>query len=107
MESENKSNALTRGRLSEIIQQRYGNVLDLPKYRYMNVVDGLFDEICTTLIRGESVKILSFGSFFVNHKKERLGRNPKTGETEKIDERRVITFSPSHHLKSRTYSKKG
>lgn len=105
--SEKKLNALTRARLSESIQQRYGNVLGLSKQRYTEVVDGFFDEICNTLARGQSVKISSFGSFLVNQKNSRVGRNPKTGKEAKITARKVVTFRPSHHLKSRINLRKG
>ena len=104
---EDKLNVLTKARLYEAIQKRYGSVLGLSRQRYIDVVDGFFDEICTTLARGESIKIFSFGSFIVNHKTSRIGRNPKTGEEAEIIERKVITFKPSHHLKSRIHSKKG
>ena len=105
--NENKSNVLTKARLSEAIQKRYGNVLSLSRQKSIDIVDGFFDEICKTLAQGESVKIVSFGSFLIKHKRERIGRNPKTGENAKISARKVITFSPSGHLKSRTCSKKG
>ena len=104
--TEKKSNALTRARLSETIQQRYGSSLNLSRQRYMDIVDSFFDEICLTLGRGESVKISSFGSFLVKHKSPRVGRNPKTGKEAKIVERKVITFRPSQHLKDRINSKK-
>ena len=103
----NESTALTRARLSQAIQEHYGSALDVPKQRYLEVVDGFFDEICTTLVQGENLKITSFGSFIIKQKTERLGRNPKTGEDAKITQRKVITFKPSHHLKSRIHSKKG
>ena len=56
------------------------------------------------LIRGESVKISSFGSFTIRNKSERIGRNPKTGEEVPITSRRVIIFKPSHVLKNRINS---
>jgi len=45
------------------------------------------------------VKISSFGSFVVRDKKQRIGRNPKTGEEVPIAPRRVLTFRASHVLK--------
>jgi integration host factor subunit alpha len=58
-------------------------------------------EIGDALSRGESVKISSFGSFFVRQKGERVGRNPKTGEEVPIKPRRVLVFRASHVLKHR------
>ena len=51
------------------------------------------------LVRGEVVKLSSFGSFSVCGKGQRMGRNPKTGEEVPILPRRVLVFRPSHVLK--------
>jgi integration host factor subunit alpha len=46
------------------------------------------------------VKITGFGSFVVNKKKSRRGRNPLTGESITITARKVLTFKPSTVLKA-------
>ena len=61
----------------------------------------MLKEIEESLIRGETVKISSFGSFYVREKGRRIGRNPKTGEEVPILPRRVLVFRPSHVLKDR------
>ncbi len=48
---------------------------------------------------GEAVRMSSFGAFEVREKKERVGRNPKTGEEVPIEQRSVVTFRPSDVLK--------
>ena len=53
------------------------------------------------LVKGEQVKISSFGTFSVRDKAARVGRNPKTGEEVPISPRRVLTFRPSHLMKDR------
>lgn len=53
------------------------------------------------LIKGETVKVSSFGSFSVREKGQRIGRNPKTGEEVPILPRKVLVFRPSQVLKSR------
>ncbi len=53
------------------------------------------------LVRGEMVKLSSFGSFSVRQKGQRMGRNPKSGEEVPIPPRRVLVFRPSHVLKDR------
>ncbi|MBB6309685.1 integration host factor subunit alpha [Xanthobacter tagetidis] len=58
-------------------------------------------EIADCLVRGETVKLSSFGSFVVRDKGERIGRNPKTGEEVPIEPRRVMVFKPSSILKHR------
>ena len=65
----------------------------------------MFDEILKSLITGKDVKISSFGTFVVRQKKERIGRNPKTGEEVPITARSVVTFRASNVLKSKVNSK--
>ena len=52
-------------------------------------------------VKGENVKLSSFGTFSVRSKKERIGRNPKTGIEARISPRRVISFHPSISLRKR------
>ena len=63
-----------------------------------------YPKIILDLIDGNSVKLTSFGTFSVKHKKERIGRNPKTKEEAIIDARRVISFRASKELKRRVNS---
>ena len=58
-----------------------------------------------SLINGDDVKISSFGTFIVREKKERIGRNPKTGEEVPITARSVVTFRASNVLKSKVNTK--
>ena len=53
------------------------------------------EEISDALVRGEAVKLRSFGLFSVRAKRERIGRNPRTGIEVPIKPRRVLTFKPS------------
>jgi len=52
-----------------------------------------------SLRAGEAVRIASFGNFVVRSKKERKGRNPKTGQKMGITPRKVVSFQPSHEFK--------
>ena len=65
------------------------------------LVQSVLDELADALIGGKSVKLSSFGRFFVRSKSERIGRNPKTGIEVPITERRVMVFKPSNVLKAR------
>ncbi len=65
------------------------------------LVESVLNEISDALVRGEMVKLSSFGSFSVRQKGERIGRNPKTGEEVPILPRRVLVFRASHVLKNR------
>lgn len=43
------------------------------------IVESVLKEITATMVRGETVKLSSFGLFIVRKKNQRMGRNPKTG----------------------------
>ena len=64
------------------------------------IIEDIFEFILNELEKGEDVKISSFGTFSVRHKKSRIGRNPKTGVEVPITERNVVSFSSSNVLKS-------
>ena len=59
------------------------------------VFEMALEEVCETLKSGESVKLRSFGHFNVREKRERIGRNPRTGVEVPIKPRRVLTFKAS------------
>ena len=87
----------TRSTLSEAVFKNVG----LSRNESSALVDSVFNEILKSLIEGDDVKISSFGTFIVRNKKERIGRNPKTGEEVPITARSVVTFRASNVLKSR------
>ena len=91
----------TRSTLSEAVFKNVG----LSRNESANLVDSVFSEILVSLIKGDDVKISSFGTFIVRSKKERVGRNPKTGEEVPISARHVVTFRASNVLKSKVDSK--
>ena len=91
------TNTLTRADLVELIYSEVG----ISKTEASEIVDQFFEEIITDLVDGNSVKLTSFGTFSVRHKKERIGRNPKTKEEAIIDARRVISFRASKELKKK------
>ena len=64
------------------------------------IIEEIFEFILNELEKGQDVKISSFGTFSVRHKKSRIGRNPKTGIEVPITERNVVSFSSSNVLKS-------
>jgi integration host factor subunit alpha len=91
---------VTRAHLSEAVYQEVG----LSRNESTELVESILKEISDTLVRGEQVKISSFGSFSVRQKGERRGRNPKTGEEVPIKPRRVLVFKASNVLKERINS---
>ena len=85
---------LTRMDLSEAVFREVG----LSRSESAELVESVLEHISASLVRGEQVKISSFGTFSVRDKNARVGRNPKTGETIRIKPRTVLTFKPSKQL---------
>lgn len=83
--------------LAEAVYRRLG----LSRKESALLVQAVLDELADALVAGESVKLSSFGRFFVRSKSERIGRNPKTGVEVPISQRRVMIFKPSHVLRAK------
>ncbi len=88
---------ITRADLSGAVYQEVG----LSRNESADLVESVLNEISDALVRGEMVKLSSFGSFSVRQKGERIGRNPMNGEEVPILPRRVLVFRASHVLKDR------
>lgn len=88
---------ITRADLGEAVYQEVG----LSRNESAELVEMVLNEVSDALVRGEMVKISSFGTFSARQKGERIGRNPKTGEEVPILPRRVLVFRASHVLKNR------
>lgn len=88
---------LTRMDLAEAVHEQVG----LSRNDSAQLVESVLSHVSDALVRGEQVKISSFGTFSTRDKNARIGRNPKTGEEVPITPRRVLTFRPSHLMKDR------
>jgi|TARA_B000000441_G_C21689538_1_gene318687 integration host factor subunit alpha len=89
--------ALTKADLAEQLFDQLG----LNKREAKEVVELFFEEISRSLEENVQVKLSGFGNFELKEKKERPGRNPKTGEDVPISARRVVTFHAGQKLKAR------
>jgi integration host factor subunit alpha len=83
------------------IANRLFDEVGLNKREAKEFVDAYFETIKAALEDGENVKLSGFGNFQLRDKKERPGRNPKTGEEIPISARRVVTFRPGQKLRAR------
>ncbi|MFN3827658.1 MAG: integration host factor subunit alpha [Micavibrio sp.] len=92
---------ITRADLAEAVYAQVG----LSRNESASLVEVVLDEVADTLVKGDNVKISSFGSFSIRQKGERIGRNPKTGVEVPILPRRVLVFRASHVLKDRINGK--
>ena len=72
---------------------------DLSKARAKAILDGVRDHIVETLLSGNRVNLFGLGTFEVRATKEKMGRNPKTGESIKIPAGRKVTFKVAKGLK--------
>lgn len=89
--------ALTKADMAERLFEELG----LNKREAKELVEMFFEEIRGALENGKQVKLSGFGNFDLRDKKQRPGRNPKTGEEIPITARRVVTFRPGQKLKAR------
>ena len=65
------------------------------------MVELFFDDISQALLSGDQVNLSGFGNFELRDKRERPGRNPKTGEEIPISARRVVTFRAGQKFRQR------
>ena len=65
------------------------------------VVQKYLDYVIDSLAKGETVELRNFGVFKVKTRKGRMGRNPRTGESVPIPEKKVVTFKPGLVMKHR------
>lgn len=88
---------ITRADLADAVHDKTGlGRAELAKY-----VEMVLEEIFQAVVSRQDVKLSSFGAFQVRAKKERQGRNPKTGDDARITARLVVAFKPSNILRSR------
>ena len=89
--------ALSKAEIAETLYEELG----INKREAKDLVDFFFEEIRVSLEANEEVKLSGFGNFELRDKRQRPGRNPKTGEDIPISARRVVTFRPGQKLKAR------
>jgi integration host factor subunit alpha len=82
------------------IVERVSGKIGFTKRESQDLVESVFSILKNTLETGEKIKIAGFGNFVVKQKKDRLGRNPQTGEAMTIEARRILTFKPSQVLRN-------
>jgi integration host factor subunit alpha len=92
-----KGRTVTRADLTETLHEEVG----LTRQDCAALVERTLDLVAEAMARGETVKLSGFGVFQVRAKRQRMGRNPKTGEPATIDPRRVIGFRASQVIKAR------
>jgi integration host factor subunit beta len=87
---------MTRSDLVELLAARFGQ---LTHHDADAAVKALLDAMSEALMQGHRIEIRGFGSFSINRRPPRIGRNPRTGERVDIPERRVLHFKPGKALR--------
>ena len=86
---------------SELIASLSGRYPQLVAKDAEVVVKAILDAMITTLVKGQRIEIRGFGSFGINHRPPRTGRNPKTGEKVPVPEKFVPHFKAGKELRER------
>lgn len=88
-----RGRTLTRRDLADRLRGEFGT-----STLARELVNTFFDEVERALVEEGRVKLHNFGTFETIDKRERIGRNPHSGEPMKISARRVVRFKPSGKL---------
>jgi len=65
------------------------------------IVNSILDEISDAMARGDRVELRGFGAFSVKHRPARVGRNPRTGEQVKVEEKSSPFFKTGKEMRER------
>ncbi len=84
---------------SELVEELAARFSQLTQRDAEHSVKAILDAMNDALVRGHRIEIRGFGSFSVNHRAPRLGRNPRNGESVDIPEKRVPHFKPGKALR--------
>ena len=87
---------MTRSDLVEALAERFGQ---LTHRDAEFAVKALLEAMSEALARGHRIELRGFGSFTINHRPPRMGRNPRSGEQVAIPEKRVPHFKPGKALR--------
>jgi integration host factor subunit beta len=86
---------------SELIARLAENYTQLVTKDAEFAVKTILDEMANALARGQRIEIRGFGSFALNVRPPRIGRNPKSGDKVMVQEKRVPHFKPGKELRER------
>lgn len=87
---------MTRSDLVDALAERFSQLAHRDaELAVLTMLDAMGD----ALVKGHRIEIRGFGSFTVNHRPARVGRNPRSGERVDIPEKRVPHFKPGKGLR--------
>ena len=86
---------------SELIDRIARNERHLTGTDVELAVKTIVDEMTSALAHGERIEIRGFGSFALQYRGPRVGRNPKTGESVHLGAKYLPRFKPGKELRER------
>jgi integration host factor subunit beta len=87
---------MTRSDLVEALASKFSHLTQRDaEFAVKTILDAMSD----ALVRGHRIEIRGFGSFSINRRPPRIGRNPRSGESVQIPEKRVPHFKPGKALR--------
>lgn len=84
---------------SDLIANMYAKRPDLGELLVDESVREILEMMTKSLAQGDRIEIRGFGSFSLHHRKPRVGRNPKTGESVQVSAKAVPHFKPGKALR--------
>ncbi len=92
---------------SDLVEELAARFSQLAHRDAEHAVKTLLDAMSDTLVRGNRIEIRGFGSFSINRRPPRMGRNPRSGESVAIPEKRVPHFKPGKALREAVEARTG
>ncbi len=89
---------------SQLIQKLADENPHLYQRDVERIVSSVFEEVTDALSQGDRVELRGFGAFSVKHRDARVGRNPRTGESVEVPQKRVPFFKTGKDLRDRMNS---
>ncbi|MDR1648250.1 MAG: integration host factor subunit beta [Zoogloeaceae bacterium] len=89
---------MTRSELIDLLMSRFPQ---LEAKDAEDAVKAILDAMTSALIAGDRIEVRGFGSFSLNHRPPRVGRNPKSGEQVSIPAKWVPHFKAGKELRER------
>lgn len=86
---------------SGLIENVSGRLRSLSRKEVVVLIETIFDQMSRALAKGDRIEIRGFGSFEIRERKQRQGRNPKSGATVYVSTRKVPFFKVGKELRER------
>jgi integration host factor subunit beta len=84
---------------SELVQRVADRNAHLYQRDVENIVNAILDEVVQALANGNRVELRGFGAFATKKRNGRVGRNPRTGDLVKVEEKLVPAFKTGKDLR--------